>query len=707
MTALEWRPVLGPGMTACLALVLIGAMVALQRRSGARGWSRVVRLAAFSVGAFLLLNPVGYGRSGRWSGRPVITILVDASRSMSEPDVDGGSRYQAAVRAVAADPAWAGRLARRFDVRYRRFDGDVSAADRSDLAVTVPDGAHTDLARALEEAARGGATGSRVILASDGRDTAGGDPEAVARALRNRGIVVDTLPVGRARERVDAAVVAGRTQLYARPGQPVNVGAVVRTEGVRQAGTTVTLGMDGAQVATRYVQISHGTGTADLTVKAPGPGVHRLVLSIAPPPGDCNSANDRAQVLLTVGPGRVRTLYLDGKPSWDSAFLVRSLSRDSGVALDVVYRLTPGRFYAVLSRENRAHGLALPRTAADLARYDVVILGKGVDTLLDRQATDALKEWVTRQGGAVLLARGAAGVLRDLDPLEVSGSRSRWCRVVLPDEARDGSLPVLDALGGVGGLPAVSVAPTRMAPWATVLAVSDPGGQPVIAYGRQANGTVMTVAAEGMWGWAFADSATPLQRSAYDGLWSQTVHWLATGAGFAPGQDVAIRADRSTCEVGDEVRFSVLTRHGTNVPAQLLLRCEDGSSEVVATSREPERAAGASAVWRPKRPGDYVAHAGGLRSATSACGVTVVRGAAEDLDRSADADLMRRIAAAGGGRVLFAADLPTYPDRVVAQAERDERNRPLRKRWDTWPVLLGIAGMLCVEWWARRRTGKA
>src|SRR5437764_158297 len=70
--------------------------------------------------------------------------------------------------------------------------------------------------------------GGQALLVSDGRDTADSFPLDAARAARAQGFTVSTLCVGKQTQQRDLQVVARKTQVFAAPGQAVQLGAEIR-----------------------------------------------------------------------------------------------------------------------------------------------------------------------------------------------------------------------------------------------------------------------------------------------------------------------------------------------------------------------------------------------------------------------------------------------------------------------------------------------
>ena len=78
-------------------------------------------------------------------------------------------------------------------------------------------------------------------------------------------------------------------------------------------------------------------------VTEPSEGLYRYEVRLSPVAGEATVANNRATLLLRSVEEPVRMLLLEGKPYWDTKFLLRSLSRDPSVELTAVVRLTEDR----------------------------------------------------------------------------------------------------------------------------------------------------------------------------------------------------------------------------------------------------------------------------------------------------------------------------------------------------------------------------
>src|SRR5882757_7931567 len=158
-----------------LALAVAGAALlgwyALRRpgvMSRGRWWGTVGMMGvALLLVLIVLLNPTWVERVTPPAGKPVLTILVDATASMNTPDGPGGvPRYQGAA-ATAARAVKA--LGRKFDVHVKSFSDAVTATDAGALASRPANGMTTDLAGALAAGFEQDLpAGQAVLLLSDG-----------------------------------------------------------------------------------------------------------------------------------------------------------------------------------------------------------------------------------------------------------------------------------------------------------------------------------------------------------------------------------------------------------------------------------------------------------------------------------------------------------------------------------------------------------
>src|SRR5262245_28535757 len=189
MGTLSFEPLLPPALW--LTLAVAGAALLARygwRRPGSvtrRRWAGILALMAAGQALVLLvlLNPTWVAPVAPPAGKPLLTLLVDASASMATADGSAGQqRYRAAARLAQEFQQEVGD---RYEVRVATFAETVSVTDANGLEDQPPQGMVTDLAAALGgslEADR--PAGQAIVLLSDGIHNGGGGAERVLEAAR-------------------------------------------------------------------------------------------------------------------------------------------------------------------------------------------------------------------------------------------------------------------------------------------------------------------------------------------------------------------------------------------------------------------------------------------------------------------------------------------------------------------------------------------
>ena len=746
---LQFDPPFLPLQTAALAALTLGLAFTLylrwelRKRAGRHVGLLLLRSLVALLLAFILLNPVARRAEPARAVKSPFLLLLDTSRSMETPDggAERETRWQAAKRFVLEDRALLDALSLRYELRVYGFDSRATARTLEALRqVTRPPGERTGIGDALAQAvngarpagmpaagdapARGGA-----LLVSDGRDNGGGFPLDAARASKALGFPVYTLCIGKETKGRDLLLLARRPQVFASPGQTVELAAEIRNTGIGSVPVQVELLREGRKVAAQTVTTAPGTREVAFPVTETGKGFTRYTLACSVVRGETNSGNNRANVFLNVLDTRARVLLLEGSPSWDSKFLAQTLRSDPTITLDSIYQLTNTRPFAFSGSPDRPE-LRVPRTLQDFAHYDVVMLGKGFESFFDAAGTEALKRWVSEKGGHIVFLRGrsdegAAG-LRELEPVDYDEKELDQTRVRLTEAGRTHpgfafslnedsqtvvqKLPNLISASRVRGEKALAVVLARAQDEKATDANAPE--MALLAYQRYGQGKTVAIVGQGLWRWAFLPPELESYGRVYTEFWTQMVRWLVSDSDFLPGQNISLRTDRTSYANKETVTLLGFLR-GAKPAAlpQITLTTPDEKTVKLVPASGSGGGADFTATFRPIRPGEYIATvpppAGREKSAPATAAFTVYPGQAEDENRSADPALMRQMAAAGGGQALTPADLKTLPEKLRAAELASTRTDEARTAWDRGWVLALLVGLLTTEWLLRRRIGLA
>ena len=353
--------------------------------AGRRIGSLVIRTVLVLALGFVLAG----ARLALPSDRLAVVFLVDGSASMVPATRDALVAY--AREAVARMPQGdlSGVVVFGANALVDRLPSDATELQ---APASVPVVSSTDVAAAvrLATAIMPAGTQQRLVLLSDGNDTAGDATEAIAAAA-TRGVHLDVvLPPG---DTYGEALVDGLDAPNgAHVGESIELTARVRSTVATAA--TLRLLADGATVATRRLSLTAGSTQVTFTVRTDTPGFH-VFRAILEPEVDHFAQNNAADAYVLVS----------GEPQ------ILLATDDPARAADLVASLRTGRQQVTVVPRG-----GVPSSIATLAGYDAVVLDDVSADDLGQAAMDALQTYVRDLGrGLVMLggkhSYGAGGFL--------------------------------------------------------------------------------------------------------------------------------------------------------------------------------------------------------------------------------------------------------------------------------------------------------
>jgi uncharacterized membrane protein len=379
-----------------IALLLLLALPALWW--GAWRWRHATGVArawtAASVrSALLLLLAAALAQPSIIRRGEGVTVLVVADVSRSVPPALIQQAESALQQAVADPPS------REDRVGVVTVARDASVAEIPRIGGEVHLGGHggevegSDLASGVRRAVAllPADTMNRILLVSDGNETAGSLSEAADLAAAN-GIPIDVLPLQYSHPR-EVVMESLRVPARARLGQASTLRVLVRSQGACE-GTLYTWRNDqpidldaDAPGAGRRVALAAGPNTIELPIALEFAGAQRFRAVFEPDPG-CGDAivenNAGAATAFVEGDGRVLVVDDTGV---ESASLVDAL-RAGRIGVDVV------------ASDALAGGIAV------LSGYDAVILSNIPRYAVDNATDRMLKAYVHDLGGGLLMSGG-------------------------------------------------------------------------------------------------------------------------------------------------------------------------------------------------------------------------------------------------------------------------------------------------------------
>ena len=706
--------------------------------SNARRYALIsLRLLTFLLLIAFLMRPVARSVEADATSA-VVAVLVDTSRSMGIEDAGPGGQRRIDHARSLLERNILPMLAGGFQVDVLGFGDELRVADPSRLAATAQ---HSDLAGALDalrERYRGRAVAG-VILISDGGDTSSTAERAVEqdRVAPVFPIGVGSRTVGRDREVL--SVTAAEAVL---DDSRVDLAVSAVSHGHGRAPIELRLLENG-----RVIEVRRATPAADgspvrevfhVTPQRSAPTVYTVEIPAAA--GEVVPENNTRSTLVQPPPRVRRVLIVEGAPGFEHSFLKRAWSNDPGLEVDSVVRKGKNEegsdtFYVQAARSrSQALTAGYPQTAEQLFAYDALVLANVDGDQLSRRQLEATRDFVSRRGGG-LLVLGAQSFLR-------RGLFDTPIEEALPLELNDRAGGVLTA-GGVRGrnrvelteageahpimqlaasaeatrkrwdaVPALaSIAPLGgPRPGASVLAVtSGAGGSPraLVAVQRYGEGRSLVFTGEAAWRWRMM---LPASDRSYDTFWRQAIRWLAIGA----GDPIAMTAPAGA-SVGEHLPLGVVVRNAAFeavADASVDVRVTPPDGRLAQLRAAPDSAPSPegrfTATYHAQQPGVYRVTAEVRRGAdtigTAATSVLVGGSDLEMTDPRLNVNVLQRVAAASGGRLVGEDDLASLPETLrsgVPAAMLTIR----RDLWHNAWSFLAIVVLLASEWVLRRRWG--
>ncbi len=358
------------GLTVALHLASRRRLGAGRRRLALAIRTVLLSALVLALAGFQLVLPVD---------RLATVFVVDLSNSVGNAGREDALAFLRETLAEKPDGDMAGIVAFGREALVERLPSELEEIDR---IASTPIRSATDIGAALRLATAlfPDDAQKRIVLLSDGNDTAGGG-QAEAALASTQGVQIETRRIGLGN--VDEVVVERlTTPSTAALGETVEAVAEIRSTVAQPA--TVRLFADGAPAATERVQLQAGTARVSFVVTPAEAGFHtfRVVVEAA---RDTFGQNDRADS-NTIVKGEPRTLVLAGNDT---------------VAAELVAALrTQGQLVDSIVPE------ALPTDFASLASYDsVVVVDVARLRLTDRQLA-ALQVYVRDLGRGLVMIGG-------------------------------------------------------------------------------------------------------------------------------------------------------------------------------------------------------------------------------------------------------------------------------------------------------------
>lgn len=545
-----------------------------------------------------------------------------------------------------------------------------------------------------------------VVLFSDGRHLAGGSAVATARLAAQKQAPIQVAALGAVKEPYDLAVLDVVAPPFAVKGSPATIRVRLKTILPAPADIRVEVFSGGQAVAGETVRAGEAAeALCVLRVVPPETGRFRYTVKIAGLDAERLPArNNQRDIVMNVRNDKVRVLLLDGRPRWETRFVLNILQRLDYLDLNSIIVATQADAKLVRGVKKGTW----PQDPATLGLYDLIILGELPADLLAAGEWAAIREAVERNGRTLAFLGNGAGAARPPDPAVAD---ALWPFMGAPaapaargTEALEGLCvteagrlhPVTAALGEA--LPVVPEERVpRLRPGTQALALSAAGGEPVMGVRRAGSGKVLLLDEDRLW-----KRLNPTLLTAHAAVVLNLVSWAVDGDAGADG-------------TGRPVALPVLDQHVLDTRQALQVWLTDGSSNGIveavaggqvvqsqsATRTRPE-AVLSRAVFRGLPATEIRFRVRGQGELT---GPLFAVESLPELGFVGRHDaLLSVLAAESGGRMAEFTDAGgLFPQ--IPPKERVEKQEFVWRLWDAKTVFVFLLLMLTAEWVWRKWVG--
>lgn len=432
-----------------LAIVLAAGAVLLYRREEGLSTAKRFTLAALRTGTLLLLllliaRPiVRFTLEG--DIRKAVLVMLDSSASMSivDPRTDAPDKVRQAIAAGTLDPTGGleqsppgdaqdlsridivrkalanqklnllPRLQKEYDIRVVSFGEqlfDVPLEKGQSIAAALekvqPDRGSTAMGDGLRNAiskSRGQPLAG-IFLITDSANNAGSSPIAAAELASREGVPVYAWGVGITNPK-DIAVAS----IFARDvgfiDDELPVVTRLRTSGLVGQTVKVVATLNNQKVGEQDVKITaDGEQLVQFPVTPTRAGTFNLEVKVDPLPSEAVKDNNSQSQQVRIVDGKIKVLYIEQQPRWEYKYLQAMLMRDRRVQAKFV--LLEGDKALAEGGEKSPYLAQIPQSKEELFKYDLIILGDVDPSALSKTQMEAMEQFVSQFGGAVVMIAG-------------------------------------------------------------------------------------------------------------------------------------------------------------------------------------------------------------------------------------------------------------------------------------------------------------
>jgi hypothetical protein len=765
-----------------------------------RGWRIALLLPRLTVLVLLvaiLINPSRRTQTSR-TEQSRVGILVDTSLSMAYPAAEADLSTDDNASEVAAqsitrlnalmdtfvDSNLLTKLSETHAVSVYTFDsalkgpqavvsnGEVrfaeelttdstespesEAVDPRWSQVLVAQGAETRLGEALHELTgqMAGGTLSGIVVISDGQSNVGLDPMMARQRAERSDTRLITVGVGSPEPQANIWVAGIQAPADVHRGDPFDVIAVVQSNGAKVLSGIMEL----------YEQSASGDGSdrrkvteEPFTVDADGlpvpirfsrqvtvPGEYAYVVKAklnATESPELTLEDNQRQCRVEVTDKRIKVLVISSGPMREYRFVRNTLFRHTGIDSDVWLQTITDNDTGMVSQEATELLTDFPATAAELAKYNVIVAFDPDWERLTAEQRGFLNRWVQRDAGGLIAVAGElhtprlaeeADSLREisvlypvvlnrlLSELRISqGADEAWPIMLTPEGRSSEFLRIADATGNAStelwetfdgiyrSYPIRSVrdGAVVLARYGNPRARTQNGAPPFLATQFYGAGRTFFVGSAETW------RLRSISPEGHQRLWTSLIREAGQGSRQRGNPRGLLLIDRTTASPGQPVTIEARLYDPRMEPLQnetVPMSIVDSDGRPVAIPdrlrNDAQRSGRYSAVFRPLRPGNYrVVVPIPDTTDNLQANIEVTLSNLESEHSEQNAETLTQLVRDTGGSYLTLSECKTklaglLPDR----SELVVTDEQLVTLWDQSWLMYSLIALLGIEWLMRR-----
>ena len=697
----------------------------LQGRQPAALWS--LQLGTVVLVLVMLWQPACSIESLR-ADQNLVAVLLDTSRSMGMAEEEQ-TRLEKATAALGS--GLIEEIQKKFQVRLYGFAGQLERLES--VETIAAEGSSSRIGQAVASVLRESAALplGAVIVFSDGSDNSGSFDRRAVAEIRRRNVPVHTVGIGRTKIPGDIELADVSVSPRALPHSRLAAQVGIRHSGEGDQTTRLSV-RDGSRVlASKPITLPRGqtVHTESVDFDAGEAGIRNLTFQLDPLPEETLAENNALSRVIEVPRARRKILYVEGEPRWEYKFLRRAIRDDANVQLVTMLRTSPNKFYrqGVDTDDELAKGF--PSRAEELFSYHGLVIGSIEAAFFAPAQQEAIKEFVNRRGGKLLMLGGRRGLgdggwgaskVTDVLPVRLpEGSTETFTRepaqVEPTTQGRDSLICRLH------DDPAENLRQWRdLPPVADYQRVGDlkPGAVPLLNlvaaersmpflvlqnYGR---GKSMVLASGGTWLWKMR---LPHDDSRHHTFWRQLLRSLVAGT---PGP-VSLTTDRTLYADNSQVKLRAEVRTKAHQPTNsatvtATLTPELGDPLSLDLHPSPDEEGIYEADLTVASPGSYrveaTAHLGDTTLGSDTRHFRREDGVAENFRPEQNRELLEKLAEQTGGRYWTLDEVSGLPDEIRF-SQAGITSREIMDLWDMPVLFILLLSLRAAEWLLRRRWG--